>query len=221
MAAQQLKNGDQSDPSLITAFLNAYAKLSSKLAPVTAETVRASNEQIGSPVRNSGVWAIATLVIVVLLSLLVSVTNTIGKDITDGIAKANAIAATARYYVGAPKIGNDADWRCGEAKAAPDPPIEYRAPFTEQDLITELQTFAASIRDIHSSTLKLNFFVINIETNPLNPFNPPNPSDPKLTPVGLPDEALQLSPSLNNFRAAVLCKITAYQYVRSFAQCDC
>ena len=203
------------DPQVIGAFLAAYAKLAAKLAPVTAETVRASNEQIGAVVQGSGALAILTTAVVVVLSLLLFVTNSISQDIADGIVKANDLAATARYHVGAPAIGNTADEKCGEATEKPNPPIELKPPLTEQDLIVELQKFAASIRDIQTSAVKLNFFVVRWEHNPLDP---PDPAKPHVTPAGNPAEALQLPPSLSNFRAAALCKIAVYQYVRSFAQ---
>ncbi len=197
------------------AFLSAYAKLAARLAPVTAETVRASNERLGAVVRGHGALAICTTVLIVALSLLIFVTTSIGNDIGDGLTRTNELAAKARAHVGAPAIGNVADETCGEATALPNPPIVFEPPMNELIMITELQSLAASIRDLHTSAIKLNRFVLSVEHNP---FDAPDPSKPLVTPGGNPYEALQLPPSLSNFRAAAMCKIAAYQQVRSFAQ---
>lgn len=215
LSARQALEQERLGPSETAAFLSAYAKLAAKLAPVTAETVRASNEQLGTVVKGHGTLALVTTVLVVALSLLQFVTTSISKDIADGIVKTNEMAATARLHVGAPAIGNVADTQCGEATALPDPPIVLPPPLTEQDMIVELQMFAASIRDLHTNAIKLNRFVLKMEKNP---FEAPDASKPFDTPGGNPHDALQLPPSLSNFRAAAMCKIAAYQHVRNFAQ---
>ncbi len=204
------------DPQVIVAFLSAYAKLSAKLAPVSAETVRASNDRIGSVVRSWGAWAIVLTSVVVILSLMLFVVNSIDKDIADGIDKANVMAAKVAIEVGAPDIGNTADWTCGEATQTARPAVPFTPTFTDHDLIVELQQFAASMRDILRSAVKVNFFVNYTEHNPSSP---KDKLHPETAQIGDPDEALQLPRSLTaNFRAAALCKIAAYQLVRSFAQ---
>ena len=215
LAARQARNRGLLDAPYVVSFLSAYAKLAAKLAPVTAETVRASNEQLGGVVKGHGTLAVATTILVVLLSLLQFVTTSISTNISEGIVKTNDMAATARLHVGAPAIGNVADEICGPATASPNPPIAFPPPMTEQDMIVELQSFAASIRDLHTEAIKLNRFVLNAERNP---FEAPDASKPFETPGGNPNEALQLPPSLSNFRAAAMCKIGAYQHVRNFAQ---
>lgn len=215
LAARQAIDQRLLSPPEIVAFLSAYAKLAAKLAPVTAETVRASNERLGTVVRGHGGLALATTILVVLLSLLQFVTTSIGNDITRDIARVNEMAVNARLHVGAPAIGNTADLRCGEAIALPDPPIQYRPPMDEQGMILALQSFAALNRDLHTSAIKLNRFVLNAESNP---FEAPDGNRPFDTPGGNPQDALQLPPSLTNFRAAAMCKIAAYQHVRNFAQ---
>ena len=215
LATRQASDHLRFDPPAVVAFLSAYAKLAARLAPVTAETVRASNEQLGAVVKGHGTLALVTTVLVVVLSLLQFVTTSIGKDIADGIIRTNDMAATARFHVGAPAIGNFADEACGPATARPDPPIVLLPPMTEQDMIVQLQSFAASIRDLHTDAIKLKRFVLSVETNP---FAAPDAARPKATPGGDPQEALQLPPELSNFRAAAMCKIAAYQHVRNFAQ---
>ena len=215
LMARQASESALLDPASVAAFLVAYAKLAAKLAPVTAETVRASNERLGTVVRGHGALALFTTVLVVSLSLLQFVATSISKDVADGITMTNDMAANLRLHVGAPAIGNMADEKCGDAIASPDPPIVFQPPMTEQKMIVDLQAFAASIRDLHTNALKLNKFVLNMEKNPLEATDI---RYPLATPAGNPHDALQLPPALSNFRAAAMCKIAAYQHVRNFAQ---
>ena len=57
LTARQAAEEDLLEPAIVVPFLGAYAKLAAKLAPVTAETVRASNEQLGTDVKGHGVLA--------------------------------------------------------------------------------------------------------------------------------------------------------------------
>ena len=214
-AAREAQAHGHPQPAVVIAFLSAYATLAAKLAPVTAETVRASNEQIGTVVKRRGTSAVLTTVIVVLLSVVLFITNSIGDNIADGIKKTNDMAASARLHVGAPAIGNMADEMCGEATALPNPPIQLAPPLTEQTMIVELQQFASSIRDLETQAIKLNRFVASLEDNPFSAAYAT--TSPKALWAN-PQEALELPPSLSNFRSAALCKIAVYQQVRNFAQ---
>ena len=204
------------EAQVIIAFLAAYAKLAAKLAPVSAETIRASNDRIGPAVKGNGTWAVVLTFIVVVLSLLLFVITSINQDIADGIIKANAMAAKIGSDVGKPDINNSADWTCGEATQGPRPAINFTPSFTDHDMTVELQQFAAASRDILSSAIKVDFFLDYTEINPFDP----DPKKPGVTPQpGDPQQALQLPRSMSaNFRAAALCKIGTYQFVRNFAQ---
>ena len=197
------------DATVVAAFLAAYAKLAARLAPVTADTVCVSNSKMGSALRANFWGAIVTTGLVVVFSLLLFITSSISKDISDGIATANNLAALARAHVGAPAPGSYGNAPCAPATKAADPEIVYTAPFNVEGMIVELQSLAATIRDIHTSAIKLNWFVLFSEVNPAEPPKPP---------MGDPQDALQLQPSLIDLRAAAFCKINTYQYVRNFAQ---
>ena len=215
LTTRDAREQNKLDTKIITGFLAANTKLSAKLAPVTAETVRASNERFGTEVKGRETLALITTVFTVALSVLLFVTTSISDDINEGITKTNVMAATARLHVGAPAIGNVADEKCGLAVAAPSPPIVMSPPMTEQSMIVELQSFAAAIRDLHNRALKLNRFVASSEADPITTSSAVG--QPK-APWDNAYDALQLPPSLSNFRAAALCKIAVYQQVRNFAQ---
>jgi hypothetical protein len=196
-------------PPELQAFLPAYASLAARLAPITADTVRESNARFGTVVRLRGWAAVLTTAVVVLASVVLFVTTSICTDITEGIAKANDMAASVRLHVGAPAIGNVADEKCGKPTAAATPPVVLTPPVNEMAMIGELQQFAAAIRDLQTRALKLNGFVLNWETSQLDVPN---------SIWSNSHDALQLDPALSNFRAAGLCKIAVYQEVRNFAQ---
>jgi hypothetical protein len=86
--------------------------------------------------------------------------------------------------------------------------------------IEELQQFAAVIRELHSRAIKLNNmisvpFAATLECDPfLGTQVRGCPAGPK------PEDAeaqLQLNPAIMNYTAEVLCKIRAFQRVRTFA----
>jgi hypothetical protein len=190
-------------------FYAAYARLAARVAPVTIDTLRVSEEKTRVRLRQYGIFSVSLAVIVVIFSVLTFVTTSMMKDIEDGIGHGNELAVKLRDQVGAPRIGNTGDDGCGPTISAPDPPI---ALADTHQLVTELQDFAATIRGVLKTALKLNFLLLSWEGNPLD--NPDAASEWRRDPRA----KLQLDPALMNFRKDSLCKITTYEDVRDFAQ---
>lgn len=190
-------------------FYAAYAKLAARVAPVTIDTLRVSDEKTRARLKQYGIFSVSLAIIVVVFSVLTFVTTSMMKDLEAGIGHGNELAVKLRDQVGAPRIGNTGDDGCGPAVSEPDPPI---ALTDTHQLITELQDFAATIRGVLKTALKLNFLVLSWESNPLD--NADAASDWRRNPRA----KLQLDPALMNFRKDSLCKITTYEDVRDFAQ---
>ena len=190
-------------------FYAAYARLAARLAPVTIDTLSVPDETTRARLKQYGMLSVSLAILVVIFSVLTFVTTSMMQDIEAGIGHGNELAVKLRDQVGAPRIGNTNDDGCGATVSAPDPPI---AATDTHQLIGELQDFAATIRGMLKTALKLNFLVLGWETNPLD--NPNLASDWRLDPRA----KLQLDPALMNFRKDLLCKITTYEDVRDFAQ---
>ncbi|PPQ34062.1 hypothetical protein [Rhodopila globiformis] len=188
------------------AFYAAYATLASRVAPVTVDTLRISNEKTRQNLRRNGMLAVALALVVVVFSGISSVTTSMAQGIQAGITHANELAIHLRAEVGPPKPGSTVETGCGPATMPPDPPLKATDATA---LIAELQDFAATIRTMLRTATKLDVFVADWEKSPL---------DPPGAWGANAQERLELQPDLINMRKDSFCKIATYEAVRLFAQ---
>ena len=185
----------------LVAFYAALTRIAVRLNPVTADTIRAcaSKAAARSLARNRLSASILTFIIIVM-SILAFVDSSVASRLSGDIRAANELAVGLRSKVDQP--GSPLLQRACAAIATPP---AAGAKSRGLDDLTDLQQFAAGLRDIYGRAIKLNYFVFLIEQPPV-----------QLTSDNR--DRLQLNPALVNFDAEVVCKISTYEEVRDFAQ---
>jgi hypothetical protein len=184
----------------------ALAKLAARLKPVSVASLKASSVDSRHAVRRYWVVAICLAIFIVPVSVATFVTSAISDAIRKDITAANEAAfklseqlATTTDKTSSPGA-TEAD-----NKSAPMP-----AGLSRVDLITELQSFASTMRAIDTRARQLNWFIFHAEKDPFEPIrnNPAIIKEKLQLKVPLPPDLAEVA----NTRIAV------YQDVRSFAQ---
>jgi hypothetical protein len=174
--------------------LAALAKLTARLKPVTAESLKACCSGTRPTVRNYWTVAIALAVLITPFSLASFVGSAISTTVRADVTTANDLAVKLRSQLGAPGAG------------AYDSTVVNP---NDASTIAELQQYAALIRAIDTRTRQLNTLVLLAERDPLATKR----GDPKAL-----HDALQLPAALPNLAAAANDRTLIYQDVRYFAQ---
>lgn len=220
LSATKIANPDWSDPAAGN-LLIALANLAAKLKPVTADSLRASCGNLTNPdIRSLRVWTFVLVIPIILFSILGFLSSSISTAIRNDITKANELAVKLRSQLGTPTApkGGTLD------KPLPE-------GLNEGDVITDLQTYASTIRAIDARARQLNGFVFNVEHDPYanlrwnskSTLNQPG-ATPKLVEdknVANQDELkkkFQLVPPLTNMPKALEDLTNTYQDARSFGQ---
>src|SRR5437867_1578960 len=187
-------------------LLDSFTKLAAHLKPVTAESLRASSLDSRPAVRAYWAVAICLAIIIIPFSVASFVTSAISDAIRKDIVTANELAVRINTQVGsatpAAGGGNDSGSRPERTSAIP-------AGFSRIDVITELQTFASSIRDLDTRARQLNRFIFNTVRDPF--------ADKRTDPVEM-KRTFQLPIPLVNLAEAADERIQVYQDARSFGQ---
>lgn len=188
-------------------LLFALTHLAGQLKPVSAASLKASDKSTRPTFRGYIIASMALAVSVVLFSTASFVATAMSKAISADIASANELAARIRVQLGAPPPGslatNLVDSASSKDFSRPPPGINAL------DLVTELQQYAATIREIDARARQLNQFVIPHETDP---FSDLRNKQEKI------HQKFQLPVGLDNLWAAADSRTDVYQRVRSFAQ---
>lgn len=196
-------------PDDIARFYAAYARLAAKLRPVTVDTLRVPEASTRRALRRNGVVSILLAVAVMACSIVTFLTTSMAADIETGIQHANDLAVTLRNQVGPPSAAIGTAEICLQPTRPPDPPLQEKdIPLLTRDL----QDFAATIRSLLTSGIKLERFVLQPEVSPLHAPAPGSPWAER------PRRMLELNPELIDHRAEAFCKIYAYEDVRTFAK---
>jgi hypothetical protein len=205
------------------AFYDAYSKISKMFGDVTAETVRnCSSPETHRLLRRSKTAALTITAIIASASVITFVADSMGKKIIEDIPLANTAAAKLRAGLSTPdgKITVGGKYAAGDpCTMLDDKPEQGETQVRNLSDIEDLQQFASTIRDLRSKAVKLNAFVFKWECDPLGLCTGPD-SEGHNAAIKVPDfveNQLQLKPSITNYTAEVLCKIRAYQQVRTFA----
>ena len=184
-------------------LLTALTKLAASLKPVTAQSLKACSEDTGNTVRTYWLVSICLAVIIVPFSLASFLSSAISTAIRTDISTANELAVKLRSQLGTPPAQTNNPTNA----AAPARPL---APgLTESDVITELQQYASTIRDIDARARQLNALVFNAQWDPFASIR----KDYKQI-----HEKFELPQGLSDFATAADDRTMVYQEVRYFAQ---
>lgn len=196
-------------------FYAAYTKLAKLFGDATVDTIRncSSRKTRLTLVRNR-IMAVSITVFIATVSVITFVTDDMAKRIRADIASANEVAAKLRAGLTDPQATLDPSYVSNDPcdlteKAAHKGGREIR----NVDDVTQVQHFAATIRDLHSRAVKLNWSMWKVECDPYGSCDGREPPDEKAS-----KRELQLNPAILNYPAEVLCKIQTLQKVRSFSQ---
>lgn len=190
-------------------FYAAYAQLAARVKPVTIDALRVPEASTRRALRRNGVVSILLAVAVMACSVVTFLTTSMATDIETGIQHANELAVTLRNQVGPPNAAIGIAELCLQPTHPPDPPLQEKdIPLLTRDL----QDFAATIRTLLTSGIKLERFVLQQEFSPLHAPAPGSAWAER------PRMMLELNPELIDHRAEAFCKIYAYEDVRTFAK---
>ena len=220
LAARSAITSNKVDDKVRGDFYSAYTSLASLFGDATVSTIRncSSLKTRWTLARNRFTAVVITLVIAAV-SVVTFVTDDMAKRIGTDLVAANEFAAKLR-----------AGLTTGDDKTAINPRYATTDPCTlttqeaapserhirNVDDVTQLQQFAATIRDVHSRALKLNWIIWLVECDPYGvqacrDVGVPGPDKNQI------NRELQLNPTILNYTAEILCKIQSHQKIRSFA----
>jgi len=191
-------------------LLAAISVLTAKLK-VTAGSLRASKSDRGNPdIKSLRRWTLILAVPIILFSVLSFVSSSISTTMRSDITNANELLVKLRAELGTP---------AAPSAGTPDKPALPQG-LNEGDVLTQLQSYASTVRSIDAQARQLNWFVLRAEHDPFSKYRwNAKLSEPERKAN---QDALkgffQLPVGLENMPAALDNVTTTYQQVRSFAQ---
>jgi hypothetical protein len=211
-----------------TKLLSAAATLAAMLKPVSAESLRICADYRKSWVRR--MWGpVATVILaalIVLYSTAAFLFSSFSANIRDSIAVANPLAVKLIDELGPADLTNDklcpisgAPTASYQESKSTDPSLPPKG-INRKDVVQDLQTFAAAIRDMYGGARR---------TNRLYPFSSKQPdpydfSSKQAEPydgestTNNANKVLELPPGLPNLALAAAERVCVYQRVRYYAQ---
>jgi len=195
--------------------LIALGKLSDANKPVTAASLRACSEQTKKAVHTYTLAGLFLVCFIVPFSFVSFVTSDLTASIQKDVVTANDLAVKLRAQLGAPADPATVEPRLAAvltaAVTSPSPVKDPQAPRTDDAiLITQLQQYAASVREIDGRSAKLASYLF--WTNDLDPFTAQRGDVIKL------HEIFELPQSLKDYAGAASHVTETYKRVRYRAQ---
>lgn len=198
------------------ALLTALTTLAAKVKPVTVASLRscANTAEARKPIRLYGALAIIIGFVIVVFSLLTFVSKSISDKITADITTANLLAAKLRTELGPPPTDESAtNPTAGSVTAVVSPqdqiwfgPGGIPSGLSDKDVISDLQQFAANMREIDGYTRQLRPCLLDFSTHHYH-----------YTTGQTNQLPLELKPGLNiRLSQELTDKVMEYQQVRSF-----
>lgn len=187
-------------------LLTALTKLAASLKPVTAESLKACSADTGHTVHTYWMVSVCLAIIIVPFSLASFLSTAISTSIRTDITTANELAVKLRAQLGPPPPQGTAAANANIA-ATPAPPLP--PGLNEADVITELQLYASTIRDIDARARQLDVLVFNAQWDPFASIR----KDYKQI-----REKFELPQGLTDYATAADDRTMVYQEVRYFAQ---
>ena len=196
-------SGSQWNEETASNLLTALTKLAASLKPVTAQSLKTCAHDTGHTVRSYWLVSVCLAAIIVPFSLASFLSTAISSAIRTDITTANELAVKLRAQLGPPTAQ-------APTEAATGIPAKPLAPgLNETDVITELQQYASTIRDIDARARQLNVLVFNAQWDPFASIR----RDYKQI-----HEKFELPQGLSDFATAADDRTMVYQDVRYFAQ---
>jgi len=219
------------DEITATHLLAALTKLAARLKPVTAESLKASSNG-DAKATGRRYWSIAIILALLIFpySLFSIVSSSLSDSIRKDISTANDLAVKLTGELGSSSRAAGAD-PCAPPQVAPiaadnSATTNLGAGLSRVDVITQLQSFASTIRAIDTRASQLNLYVLYEVNDPFASLRPPRrvPSNEKAE-ADAEEKAktlkatLQLPVPLPHDLARVAeCRISVYQDVRYYGQ---
>lgn len=191
-------------------LLAAISVLTAKLK-VTAGSLRASKSNGGNrDIKSLRRWTLILAVPIILFSVLSFVSSSISTTMRSDITNANELLVKLRAELGTP---------AAPTAGTPEKPALPQG-LNEGDVLTQLQSYASTVRSIDAQARQLNWFVLKVEHDPFAKYrwNPKLPDPERKANQEALKGFFQLPVGLENMPAALDNVTTTYQQVRSFAQ---
>jgi hypothetical protein len=192
-------------------LISALTTLAALVKPVTAASLKACSEASADTVRLYFRIAILLAIFIVPFSVASFVVSAISTTIRNDITIANALAVKLQEQLGYPAQPLSQQpaqlTPCSPFPPAPAAPIP--ANVDKNDVITELQLYASTIRSIDARARQLKMLVPNKDADPCYSVR----RDPKNLHL-----VFQLPAGLPNLAQAAEDRTTLYQDIRYFAQ---
>lgn len=198
---------EQTAANLITALTT----LASRVKPVTAASLKACSDETAPTVRNYLTVAIWLAVFIVPFSVASFLAAAISGNIRTDMSTANDLAVKLQGQLGYPVQGTPPG-TASTSPCTPFPPAQPQEPpsaVDKNEIITELQLYASTIRSIDAHARQLKVLVPNREPDPCNSI--------RREPAKL-HAIFQLPAGLPNLAQAAQDRTTLYQDIRYFAQ---
>ena len=198
---------EQTAANLITAL----TMLAARVKPVTAASLKACCDETRPTVRNYLTVAIWLAAFIVPFSVASFLAVAISGNIRTDLATANDLAVKLQGQLGYPQQetqpGKAPTFPC--TPFPPGMPEEPPASVDKNEIITELQLYASTIRSIDARARQLKLLVPNSESDPCNSI--------RREPAKL-HAVFQLPAGLPNLAQVAQDRTTLYQDIRYFAQ---
>jgi len=191
-------------------LLAAISVLTAKLK-VTAASLRASKGDRGNPdIKSLRRWTLILAVPIIVFSVLSFVSSSISTTMRTDITNANELLVKLRAELGTP---------AAPSAGTPDKPALPQG-LNEGDVLTQLQSYASTVRAIDAQARQLNWFVLKTEHDPFAKlrWNRKFSDQERQTNQEKLNNMFQLPVGLENMPAALDNVTATYQHVRSFAQ---
>jgi hypothetical protein len=154
-------------------LLTALTSLAASVQPVTAESLRASAnlDSVRSTIRSYGIMAGIVGFLIILISLATYFSSSVSDKIKADIAVANDLASKLRSELGPAPTDAPAPARPTAAIAPGQADKVWYgtdttpAGLSDREIISDLQQFAATTREINGYTRQLRFFVFDFDAS--------------------------------------------------------
>ena len=189
---------------LASNLLVALAKLAARVRPVTVESLSACRAETQKTVRVYWIVALCLAVLIVPASIATFVTSALSDSIRKDIVTGNELVVKLTDQLGVPSTQSTSAAQANNGESVLPPGV------SRVDVITELQTFASTLRTLDTRARQTNWFIWKFQRDPFEAYRD-DPEKLKKTlqlPVPLPAD---LAGVLNS-------KLGIYQDARSFAQ---
>ena len=200
-----------------TNLLTAEATLAAMLKPVSAESLHNSARYRSKPLMRRLMFPLAMGIlaaVIVFYSTAAVLFSSFSTSITKNLDAANPLAVRLVSELGPPTQAPDktlclnSDPTAVSAAGTNNDPSKPPEGINRKDIVQDLQTFAAAIRDMYGGARRMN----QLFKFQYDPFTFPDP------PFAAVTETLELPPGVPNLALAATERVCVYQRVRYYAQ---